>query len=60
MTTEEALLMFQLRVDVPRETTIVGEAPKDETVGNAALCVVALAFDEVAETRPKVSYAETA
>lgn len=58
--TEEALLMFQLRVEVPADATTVGAAEKDETVGKAALWVVALAFDDVADVRPNVSYAETA
>jgi hypothetical protein len=55
MTTEEAFVMFQLRVEVPAERTKEEEAEKEETDGKAEFCVVPEAMLDDAEILPTLS-----
>ena len=57
--TDDAFAIFQLNVDVPAETTIVGDAEKEETEGSRLDCVVPLAMLDEAEMLPTLSCAVT-
>ena len=57
MATDDAFVMFQLKVEVPAEATTVGDAEKEEIDGKNPDCVVLDAMLDEAETFPTLSCA---
>lgn len=57
--TDDAFAIFQERSDEEPRMMEEEENPKELIVGNAALKVVPVALDEVADVSPRVSNAET-